>query len=115
MNQPKLIKELRVIQVASQALIDDVHKRYPGEDLRCQLMIAIDNALNAITEERGTDLEWLTHFYHAAYDAMGPGAGECVEMIQENFIREHRKLLPANWIDAEEEVEHIALLKELLR
>lgn len=32
---------------AAQALIDDVRRRYPGEELRCPLMIELDTALQA--------------------------------------------------------------------
>ena len=33
------------LRVAAQALIDDVRRRYPGEELRCPFMLAIDKAL----------------------------------------------------------------------
>jgi hypothetical protein len=34
------------IEIAARALIDDVRRRYPGEDLRCPHMIALDKAVN---------------------------------------------------------------------
>lgn len=39
--------KLEQVQRAAQALIDDVRRRYPGEALRCPLMIALDGALTA--------------------------------------------------------------------
>ena len=42
------IKEL---EVAAQSLMDDVHRRYPGEQLRCQYMIALEQALKGRHDE----------------------------------------------------------------
>ena len=33
------------LREAGQNLIDDVRKRYPNEELRCEFMIALDKAL----------------------------------------------------------------------
>jgi hypothetical protein len=33
------------LAVAAKALLDDVRRRYPGEDLRCPLIIALDAAV----------------------------------------------------------------------
>lgn len=41
------INALEKVQAAAQALIDDVHRRYPGEALYCPVMIALDAALTA--------------------------------------------------------------------
>jgi hypothetical protein len=46
---------LRAVKTAARALIDDVRRRYPGEELRCPLMRALDEAsLAALVEEPKT-------------------------------------------------------------
>ena len=40
-------ERVRELEKVSQALIDDIHRRYPGEDLRCPYMKAIEKALQA--------------------------------------------------------------------
>ena len=39
------VPQLERIALAAAALIDDVRARYPGEELRCKYMIALDEAL----------------------------------------------------------------------
>jgi hypothetical protein len=41
-----------VLAVAAKALLDDVRRRHPGEDLQCPLMIALDAAVKQ-REARG--------------------------------------------------------------
>ena len=48
-RQQARIEELEAL---AQALIDDVRARYPGEELRCPHMIALDEALKG-TEHDG--------------------------------------------------------------
>ena len=38
--------DLKNVTEAGSALISDVRRRYPGEALRCQYMIALDEAIN---------------------------------------------------------------------
>ena len=38
--------DLKTVTEAGSALIADVRRRYPGEALRCQYMIALDEAIN---------------------------------------------------------------------
>ena len=39
------------LEALAQALIDDVRARYPGEELRCPHMIALDEALKGTDDE----------------------------------------------------------------
>ena len=39
------VERLRILETAARALLDDVRRRHPGEDLRCPLMRAVDEAL----------------------------------------------------------------------
>lgn len=41
----RLIAASPDLYVAVRDLIDDVRRRYPGEELKCQFMIALDTAL----------------------------------------------------------------------
>ena len=45
-----LRKERDALRAAAENLIADVRRRYPGEELRCPLMIALDAALTAHRE-----------------------------------------------------------------
>ena len=47
------VERLRTIETAARALIDDVQRRHPGEDLRCPLMRAVDDALALPTAPSG--------------------------------------------------------------
>jgi hypothetical protein len=40
------------LELAAGALIDDVRSRYPGEDLRCPHMIALDTTLKGPDHDR---------------------------------------------------------------
>lgn len=40
------LERLRGVEKAAQALLADVHRRYPGEVLRCPFMQALEDALN---------------------------------------------------------------------
>lgn len=44
-RRTRFVVKADAIAVAAQALIGDVRARYPGEDLRCPHMIALDKAL----------------------------------------------------------------------
>jgi len=39
------VRQLDAIRVAAKALLDDVHARYPGEELRCPHMRALEDAV----------------------------------------------------------------------
>lgn len=39
------VQEESKVRTAAQALIDDVKRRHPGEELRCEYMRALDEAL----------------------------------------------------------------------
>lgn len=41
------IRENKRLRDAGQALIDDVKRRHPGEELHCEYMRALDDALRA--------------------------------------------------------------------
>lgn len=45
------VERERALSVAAKALLDDVHRRYPGEELRCEYMRALEAALNQDTEQ----------------------------------------------------------------
>lgn len=38
------LPELRSIYISARALLDDIKHRYPGEELRCKYMRALDEA-----------------------------------------------------------------------
>jgi len=43
--------QIDALKIAAAALLADVRRRYPGEDLRCEYMIALDAAINAIPSQ----------------------------------------------------------------
>lgn len=47
---PKQQAAFDALREAAAALIDDVRKRHPGEDLRCPHMIALDAALKGASD-----------------------------------------------------------------
>ena len=45
--------EIKRLREAASALLDDVHRRYPGEELRCPFMRGLDAALAPEGKEGG--------------------------------------------------------------
>ncbi len=45
----------RRVRMAAKALIDDVRRRHPGEELRCRFLREIDAALGVPLTEKGSD------------------------------------------------------------
>lgn len=43
----KALAELDRVRMAARALLDDVRRRYPGEDLRCPFMRELDESVRS--------------------------------------------------------------------
>jgi len=92
---------------AAEALIADVRRRYPGEELRCPYMRALDDALRAGREQTGippADLnrralveQRLLDAYHGKRPI--PTREECLELAKTLGVPdEYREELPHQWL-----------------